>query len=335
MIAIRLFAFIFTLTLVMAVPRTLAEPKYKEFDTCGGDREYPLGVCRYTDDCCTIKRYVMQKKINIKDVPSCGYDNPFKSKMICCPKTDTQGTTSGTPIFRFTGTHLVTMRYLTKYMDDYVYRCTGVVLSPSLVLASKQCDGAGDENLPSRVKLGSQDARVNDKSDIKIDIYRPTSYKNDLVLINLRTRLNRTQLSENVTIANLCHPHDLLGHPNFFAAGYSYNTQANESCKKYTMQLENLNLNECNNVKVTRQIEDLATDQSHLCLRPIPTFEMKNECSKCLTATSSVLHVQRRDGSQCVAGIATPTNNECIEDESPLYFTNILTNSVADFFNGE
>ncbi|XP_051860776.1 uncharacterized protein LOC117569060 isoform X4 [Drosophila albomicans] len=332
MIVIRLFPFIFALTLVMTVPRTLA---YKELDTCGGDREYPLGVCRYTDDCCTIKRYVMQKKINIKDVPSCGYDSPFKGKMICCPKTDTQGTTSGPPILRFTGSHLVTMRYLTEHRDDFSYRFTGVLLSSSLVLASKQCDAEDDEGLPSKVKLGSQDAGVNDKSDIEIYVDRPTSYKNDLVLIKLRTRLNRTQLSENVTIANLCHPYDLLGHPQFFAAGYSYNTQKNEGCKKYTMELENLNLNECKNVKVTRQIEDLATDQSHFCLRPIPTFEMKNECSKCLTATSSVLHVQRRDGSQCVAGIATPTNDECIEDESPLYFTNILTKSVSDFFNGE
>ncbi|KAH8414862.1 hypothetical protein KR215_007588 [Drosophila sulfurigaster] len=334
MIAIRLFAFIFTLTLVMAVPK----PKYKEFDTCGGDRGFPQGVCRYPQDCCTIIEYLMEKNIRLNDVPSCGFNSPFKGKMICCPKTDTQRTTSGPPIFRFTGTHLVTMRYFkNEHLDEYVYRCTGVLLSSSHVLASKQCAGEEGEEIvrPSRVMLGSQDARVDDKSDIKKDIKKLTSYKNDLVLIKLRTTLNKTQLMGNVSIAKLCDPVDLQRNPNFFAAGYSYNTQENESCTKFTMQLQNLNLKECNNVKVTRQIEDLATDQSHFCLRPLPTFERKNECSKCLTATSSVLHVERMDGTQCVAGIATPTNNECIEEDTPLYFTNILRNSVYDFLNSE
>ncbi|XP_051861033.1 uncharacterized protein LOC117577416 isoform X5 [Drosophila albomicans] len=337
MIVIRLFGVIFTLTLVMAVPKPLDEPKHKEFDTCGGDGEFPLGVCRYPENCCTIEEYLMQRNIGYNDVPSCGFNSPFKGKMICCPKTDTQRTTSGPSIFRFTGTHLVTMRYFkNEEMDDYAYRCTGVLLSSSHVLASKQCAGEEGEELirPSRVKLGSQDAgRVDDKADIKKDIKKLTSYKNDLVLIKLRTTLNTTQLMGNVSIAKLCHPDDLKGYPNFFAAGYSYSTEKNESCTKFTMQLQNLNLKECNNVKVTRQIEDLATDQSHFCLRPLPIYKEGEECSKCLTATSSVLHVQRMDGSQCVAGIATPTSNEFIEEDSPLYFTNILTNSVSDFFN--
>ncbi|XP_062140225.1 uncharacterized protein LOC133848606 [Drosophila sulfurigaster albostrigata] len=338
MIAIRLFAFIFTLTFVMAVPKPLENPKYKEFDTCGGDRGFPQGVCRYPQHCCTIIEYLTEKNIQLNDVPSCGFNSPFEGKMICCPKTDTQRTTSGPPIFRFTGTHLVTMRYFkNEHLDEFVYHCTGVLLSSSQVLASKQCAGEEGEEIfrPSRVMLGSQDARVDDESNIKKDIKKLTSYKNDLVLIKLRTTLNKTQLMGNVSIAKLCDPVDLQRNPNFFAAAYSYNTDENESCTKFTMQLQNLNLKECKNVKVTRQIEDLATDQSHFCFRPLPTFERKNECSKCLTATSSVLHVERMDGTQCVAGIATPTKNECIEEDTPLYFTNILRNSVYDFLNSE
>ncbi|XP_060662911.1 uncharacterized protein LOC132795957 [Drosophila nasuta] len=331
MFSISKLLFIYALIQLIAKPST-ARKKYQENDICGGLHGFPTGTCQLATKCTTLKTYYEKKRIDPLNVPSCGFKRPFGKAMLCCPKPF-ENLTEGES-YNFTGTHLVTMRYYkNNKRDDYAYRCTGVLLSSSHILASKQCDAENDEDLPSKVKLGSQDARVNDESDIKIAVKQPTRYKNDLVLIELRTTLNTTQLVGNVSIAKLCHPDDLKGYPNFFAAGYSYSTEENESCTKFTMQLQNLNLTECNNVKVMRQIEDLATDQSHFCLRPLPIYKDGEECSKCLTATSSVLHVQRMDGSQCVAGIATPTSNEFIEEDSPLYFTNILTNSVSDFFN--
>ncbi|XP_062140226.1 uncharacterized protein LOC133848607 [Drosophila sulfurigaster albostrigata] len=323
---------IYALIQLIAKPSPAHSKKYQENEICGGLHGFPTGTCQLATKCTTLKTYYEKKWINPLSVPSCGFKGPFGKAMLCCPKPFEDLKEGGS--YNFTGTHLVTMRYFkNENRDEYAYRCTGVLLSSSHVLASKQCDAEEDEDIASKVKLGSQDARVIDESDIKIDVKKPTSYKNDLVLIKLRTALNTTQLTENVSIAKLCHPEDLTGHPNFFAAGYSYNTQENESCTKFTMQLQNLNLKECNNVKVTRQIEDLATDQSHFCLLPLPIYKEGEECSKCLIATSSVLHVERMDGTQCVAGIATPTYNKCIEEDSPLYFTNILTHSVSDFFN--
>lgn len=55
-----------------------------------------------------------------------------------------------------------------------------------------------------------------------------------------------------------------------------------------------------------------------------PSAGQDSNCVQCLTASASVLHVPQADGTLCVAGIATPTTNECVRNKEELvYYTMI------------
>lgn len=90
---------------------------------------------------------------------------------------------------------------------------------------------------------------------------------------------------------------------------------------------------------------DVSENDFHVCLKPgksIPTPAENDKCVQCLTGSASVLHVQRSDGSICVAGLATPTTKVCESSDKPVSFTiiekvlpNWIENSMYLSSNGQ
>lgn len=99
-----------------------------------------------------------------------------------------------------------------------------------------------------------------------------------------------------------------------------------------------MEFNICRNVLNTLKVEDIGDANTHVCVTPgrnYVTPDDDNSCSKCLTGTSSVLQLERPDGSYCVGGIATPTTNECnVNDVSdPLYYTLLLDSTIKNYIS--
>ncbi|KAL7743543.1 hypothetical protein ACLKA6_013349 [Drosophila palustris] len=302
----------------------------------------PLGRCKLPENCQTLPEYIKAGLFTMADVLECGFKDAFSAMMYCCPDDPPPSRAIPTrqPNRSLTGTHLVSLEYLKPVtLDDVVYRCTGIVLTPSYVLATTKCIGKDIIGRPNKVLLGSTDSRLYVDSQTEIEIKSYTSYNNELTLFELEKEIPSSQLLENVSKATLCNRLDLSGEPNLFAVGYAYDQHEGSNCALFSQQLRLVNSDECINVRSSRQIEGIRWRNSHLCVLPenrvlVSDAYPRNNCLKCLTASSSVLHLQRPDGSQCVAGIATPTTDECLENRLPLYYTNIVSNNgVNDFLN--
>lgn len=104
-----------------------------------------------------------------------------------------------------------------------------------------------------------------------------------------------------------------------------------KNCDLFAQQLHLEDLETCRGVQNQRGVQGLRN--SHFCLAVVGNGVRNGQCRKCLTASSSVLHVRLPNGKYCVAGIATPTTNICDDTVKLLYYTNILSDSVSDFLN--
>lgn len=104
-----------------------------------------------------------------------------------------------------------------------------------------------------------------------------------------------------------------------------------ENCDLFAQQLHLEDHETCRGVQNPREVQVLGN--SHFCLSVVGNGVRDSQCRRCLTASSSVLHARLPNGKYCVAGIATPTSNACDDTVKLLYYTNILSDSVSDFFN--
>ncbi|KAH8386389.1 hypothetical protein KR093_000178 [Drosophila rubida] len=334
---LHIFTLGFSLAVQLAACGAVNIPRrrYKEHDNCGGINGFPSGMCREAASCSTLHSYYAKQQFGPLDVPTCGFKPPFGIELLCCPNTFHVPPSSQQQLGSFQGSHLVTLGYLKPItLDSYVFRCTGVLLSPTHVLATSQCVGQKTVDKPNKVLLGAEDPALYDDSQIEVAIKSTKEFQGELVLFELETALSSSQLTGNVGIARLCQRSDLLRRSNWFAIGYSYNPLVYDSCSKFAQQVQRVNPSECRDVQQQLGAHNLTENQSHLCIQPLAIYASHGgsaECSKCLAYTSSVLHVKRADGSQCVAGIATPAGDECVESNGALYFTNILTPAVQEF----
>ncbi|XP_034477966.1 uncharacterized protein LOC117784359 [Drosophila innubila] len=309
-----------------------ADARYKPNDRCQVDG-FPMGRCKIGDDCTTLQQYLVAGKAKLNDF-HCGYETPFSPRMYCCP--DDPPLPRATPTRQTYAKHLVSLRYLNPVtLDDYIYQCTGVIVSPSFVLATTKCLGKNIVSRPNKILLGSTDPSKYVDSQIATDIKRNISYNNELVLFELEKELTSSQLSGIVSVAPTCLTSDVKGDPKTFAVGFAFNLDESTNCALFSQQMRNVHIDQCRNVENKRQIQGLNFENSHLCFEPetvSSNSRQSEQCLRCLTASSSVLHVQRPDGSYCVAGIATPTTDECVENGAPVYYTNIVSDyRVSDF----
>ncbi|EDV99591.1 GH12340 [Drosophila grimshawi] len=138
----------------------------------------------------------------------------------------------------------------------------------------------------------------------------------------------------NARSATLCIEEEAKGASNLYAVGFAQGVDGN-NCDLFTTPL--VLSDDCSLVQATRRVEGFDIPGMHLCVKPISGgshSRQMDSCSKCLTASSSVLHVQRTDGSFCVAGIATPTTNKCVVNNNSIYYTSVV-NSDARMFHGK
>lgn len=107
------------------------------------------------------------------------------------------------------------------------------------------------------------------------------------------------------------------------------------NCELFEQEVYLEQNSKCRKVQNQRGVKGLGT--SEFCVRVgatvSPVASGESQCQKCLTASTSVLHIKKPNGVYCVAGIATPTTNECDEKVEYLYYTNILEDTISDFLN--
>lgn len=147
-----------------------------------------------------------------------------------------------------------------------------------------------------------------------------TKYGNDLVRFEVKGTI-----PEGVSVFNWCSVTDLDKNATLFAIGFAQTQGDNDlPCDLFQQQLTPVGFDKCVGVRNDRNVTAIMPD-THICVEPglaQPPQDPKSSCIQCLTASSSVLHVHRADGSQCVMGIATPTTNVCLENSKEmLYYT--------------
>ncbi|XP_034484929.1 uncharacterized protein LOC117789871 [Drosophila innubila] len=309
-----------------------------EGDPCPERQGFPSRTCVKEAACTTLNDY---KDLNLSEEneKSCDFSSPNPEKLICCPDLlPLNFTTTIQPpikpqtlIFKY----LASVGYYEQIsMDDYEYRYTAIVLSPSHVLATSPSLKLSNNMVPVHVILGTSDPRVYVDTQVFRTVVNRRKITMDLALYELENPISENQLLKTISIANLCDRADFLNSPNMKAIGYAQNQTYSTSCAMFTKQVQLVDFNKCHNVLSTLKLEDIVGSKTHLCVTPGTdhfTPGDDNRCSKCLTATSSVLHVQRPDGSFCVGGIATPTTNECVVNSEPLYYTILQSGTLRKF----
>ncbi|XP_032593889.1 uncharacterized protein LOC6565142 [Drosophila grimshawi] len=292
--------------------------------------------CELGERCSTLETFVNDGIIALEEIPTCGFMDPTSSEMLCCPSQRSISSFPQAPKQSFN--HLAFLLYLNPTtLDEYVIRCTAIVLSSTKVLTSSTCvDRENDE--PSKVVVGFSNARnfnlfVHDKEIFDIKVRETTQLYNDIALLVLNRQINLDQMP-NARSATLCIEEEAKGASNLYAVGFAQGVDGN-NCDLFTTPL--VLSDDCSLVQATRRVEGFDIPGMHLCVKPISGgshSRQMDSCSKCLTASSSVLHVQRTDGSFCVAGIATPTTNKCVVNNNSIYYTSVV-NSDARMFHGK
>ncbi|EDW58137.1 uncharacterized protein Dvir_GJ15193 [Drosophila virilis] len=224
-------------------------------------------------------------------------------------------------------THLASLGYYkADTLDEIEYRCTAIILSPNQLLATSKCVGNKIYEKPNRVLVGVTDPRKFFDPELEFELTTKVQYKNDLALFTLSTSIDvsKTEMA-NVSLALLCNETELEGVPKLYAVGFAQDNGSN--CGLFKTRLERFN--DC-----TNKNPGTIDKSRNLCLVPQRNAShagVSDDCTKCLTASTSVLHVERADGSFCVAGIATPTTNDCIVNSGPIYYTSIVSRDVGNF----
>lgn len=135
-------------------------------------------------------------------------------------------------------------------------------------------------------------------------------------------------------MVNWCSPTDLDKNPKLFAVGFAQ-TQGDDDtpCGIFQRKLKLISFDKCKAIKSDLNVSTIMP-HTHICVEPDlehpPTLQEPN-CTQCLTASASVLHVQQDDGNLCVAGIATPTTDVCSENKMEmLYYTIIKKENILN-----
>ncbi|XP_030246249.1 uncharacterized protein LOC115565305 [Drosophila navojoa] len=226
--------------------------------------------------------------------------------------------------------HLAPILYSTVYMDGFEYHCTAIILSPTKLLTTSKCVGKKVRQKPSRIAVGVTDPRINYDEELEFAVTRNIKQmNNDLALLELRTAIDFTDKAmANGSIAILCHTDELAGQPKLYAVGFAQNTVTN--CGLFQTRLERLS--DCRVPELRLPVRGIDITSTHICARAMPESSARSDgCINCLTASSSVLHVERADGSLCVAGIATPTTDECNLTDNPVLYTIFLNSAFKNF----
>ncbi|XP_064538583.1 uncharacterized protein LOC135428470 [Drosophila montana] len=290
---------------------------------------YPKSHCRLARNCPTLSVYIEEKVLKLTEIPSCGFINARSSEMFCCPDEFhgvkvSSATSAPTDNNRLSFNHLASLGYYADNLYEIVYRCTAIILSPTQLLATTKCLGAKIYEKPNRVLVGVTDPRISLGSELEFELTANVHYKNDLAVFKLFSSIDLSQQKmANVSLATICNKTELEGDPKLYAVGFAQNHDSN--CALFKTRLERFN--DCTKVELKRQVSGIDTSRTHMCLVPQPNASHGGQgdgCTKCLTASTSVLHVERADGSFCVAGIATPTTNDCIVNSDPIYYTRIV-----------
>ncbi|EDV97601.1 GH14606 [Drosophila grimshawi] len=237
--------------------------------------------------------------------------------------------------------HLASLVYLNSDLDAFLYRCTAIVLSSTKLLTTTHCVGNGVNRKPNRALFGYSDLRnfnILEHPEMTIEIMQNNIkfLNNDLALLELAKPIDfdKPALS-NVSVASLCTEYEMVADPKFNAVGFAQNDD-DTNCNMFSSRL--VKSMECANVPVKPEVEGLYIPRTHLCLAPIPADSQPSQngsCTKCLMASTSVLHLERYDGSICVAGIATPTKSKCVVNKNPIYYTSIGSSSATYFIGME
>lgn len=97
-------------------------------------------------------------------------------------------------------------------------------------------------------------------------------------------------------------------------------------CGLFRQKLRLMSTNKCSGAKNALNVT-IDMENSHYCMEAVENSSSDGQdsnCVQCLTASASVLHIQGADGTLCMAGIATPTTNECHrKDNELIYYTMI------------
>ncbi|KAL7743542.1 hypothetical protein ACLKA6_013348 [Drosophila palustris] len=295
-------------------------------DPCPSRPGFPPSTCAKFEFCETLKAY---KNISDK-VEGCGFYLPYGKELICCPDKMPSPNTATTiqpeattqkPKLYYN--YLGSMGYLEPIrMDDYEYRYTAIILSPSHVLATK----LSNISKPLKVMLGTGDPRKAVDTEVELYTKATRGIEKDLILYELEEPISESQLRTNISIAKLCDSGDLLNSTIMNAIGFARDRTLGTNCAVFKQRVHLVDFNKC------PALQDIPEPNAHLCVTPgvdDATPGKDDLCSKCLTASSSVLQVERPDGSFCVGGIATPTTNECVVTGDPIYYTILLASKFS------
>lgn len=298
--------------------------RVSEGDRCSSRLGVPPSTCTKSENCTTLKAY---KNLS-ENVEGCGFYPPYGKELICCPDElpSFEKETTIAPLVtsdELNYNFLASLAYLEPVkMDDFVYRFTALVLSPNLVLATSLSVHQTKNLLPIKVLLGTKDPRVYADTNVEVEIMKTSEYFNDNTLFQLKDHISEDLLRTNVSIAKLCDRDDLSNYRTMSAIGFARNPEDGTSCSIFKQKMHLVDFNNCRNV-INKN--DVVIDSfGHLCMTPGAEYWTPWEdkrCLKCLIATSSVLQVERLDGSYCVGGIATPTTDDCVVSHDPLYYT--------------
>ncbi|XP_068155138.1 uncharacterized protein [Drosophila tropicalis] len=342
--------FLVALTLCIALGQSIV---LKVGQPCPRYPNYPESTCMGIRNCTTLDEFVHQENRTLYDVVSCGIS--VYMELVCCPNghngnatasTVTPASTSSptspaspavfepqpstttpkeTPVRSYLDNfgHLASLKYFKdEYMDDTIYSCTALIIDDYFVLTNYACRIFNNQP-PLKVRLGLQ-TNHQQISEIKQPL---KVHEFDLVAIEMFDKLNNT-IAPDAKIAEFCTQADMKNYTKLFAVAFAQKNH--ENCDLFQKEMRMLSYGACVNVRNKERFEVNATRESHWCLQPIKS-RLNTGCIKCLRGSASVLHVERSDGGICVAGIATPTADECLPLRSPLYYTSILHQTNRNF----
>ncbi|XP_023034810.1 uncharacterized protein LOC111519279 [Drosophila willistoni] len=312
---------------------------------------YPESTCMGMHYCKTLEEFYRKENRTIYDVISCGID--VYMELVCCPNghNETATATTVSPTFSTSSLaslsvsepqsttptpmqtpvrsyldnfgHLASLKYYKdEHMDDKIYSCTALIIDDNFVLTTYACHTLYNQP-PLSVRLGQQ-TNHQQISEIKQPL---EVHEFDLVAVETFRKLNNT-IAPDAKIAEICTQVDMTNYTKLFAVGFAQNQH--ENCDLFQQEMEMLSYGACVNVRNKEGFDVNVTNESHWCLKPI-NGRSKSNCIKCLRGSASVLHVERSDGGICVAGIATPTGDECSPLRSPLYYTSFLHQTNRNF----
>ncbi|XP_030379203.1 uncharacterized protein LOC115627612 isoform X2 [Scaptodrosophila lebanonensis] len=209
--------------------------------------------------------------------------------------------------------HLAAVGYHDEHYDGFVYRCTAVILTTNILVVSAKCIGTG-RDLPIQVVVGKADLGRGPIRNNVIRIKTRRSWFNETGILVLEKHIEASQLAG---VAEICSARELQRSPRMRSIGWGFSKVRETRCSLFEMSMQQIDKSYCADPAKKVPI------YQHHCLQPNETLTVQRDdgCSKCLSGTGSVLHVERPDNSLCVAAIATPSSVDCNESTEPLYYT--------------